>query len=99
MIDPEAAHPNAIRVVAPPHFNFTGGSFDTCLVAPTNEVRSCEPGGFIAGRESVILRCPPAGLSEESFQVQIVVTCPDKTPSSKGWFLEGLRDDEQAGWG
>jgi hypothetical protein len=98
-IDPEAARPNAIRIVAPPRFNFTGSTIDTCLVEPTAEVHSCEPGGFVAGRESVILRCPEAGLSEESFQVQIVVTCPDKTPSSKGWFLEGLRDEEQAGWG
>jgi len=98
-IDPEAAHPNAIRVVAPPNFNFTGSTVDACLVAPTAEVLGCEKSDLVIGRESVILRCPQGGLSENSFEVKIIATCPDETPSAKEWFIEGLYNDEQVGWG
>mmetsp|Transcript_26705 Transcript_26705/g.67308 ORF Transcript_26705/g.67308 Transcript_26705/m.67308 type:complete len:1001 (-) Transcript_26705:744-3746(-) len=96
-INPDAATPNRLKIVAPINFNFTAGN---SLLTSSLDVLECHQGPPMAGRNTAICKCRPDGLQSE-VSIDLLMVPPRKTPVPTAWFVIG--EDEQSGsvvaWG
>ncbi|CAD7968709.1 unnamed protein product [Amoebophrya sp. A120] len=84
-INPAAATPNRLRIVAPSNFNFTEGN---SLLTSSLDVLECRQGPPMASRNTALCTCRPDGLQSE-VSIDLLMVPPRKTPVPTAWFVIG----------
>ena len=82
-IDPRGSLPTALKIIAPPNFNFT----QNCLVEGGPDIQNCMRKRALSnGRDTAMLQTKSDGL-DRPVAILIKVISPNMTPSTTAWFV------------